>query len=286
MTHVLPQFHGRAFAALIFGASAIGFAPIFMRLSPLGPTATAFWRLGLAMPLLWTIFLWPTPGDRANRPDWTKWHWLLLPGVLFTCDLAVWHWAVNLTSVSNSTILANAAPIFVTFWAWLLIKEKITVPYLGVLAAANLCTVFLIGGNLQLSKETLLGDALSILTAMFYGSYQLSIKNARAHFPTVTIMAVCGLISCVLLGVIAAVSGETFFWGPDTAPQWPGLAAGACAPVPRGRAGLHRVCAGPSTGAFFFRHAVNPADHRVHNCLDSFRGGAGPLAVVWWNCYS
>jgi len=41
-----------ALAALIFGAVAIGFAPIFVRLTETGPVAAGFWRLALALPLL------------------------------------------------------------------------------------------------------------------------------------------------------------------------------------------------------------------------------------------
>ncbi len=42
-----------ALAALISGAVGIACTPIFVRLSELGPTATAFWRLALALPVLW-----------------------------------------------------------------------------------------------------------------------------------------------------------------------------------------------------------------------------------------
>ncbi len=42
-----------AFIALISGAIGIAFAPIFVRLSELGPGATAFHRLLLAVPFLW-----------------------------------------------------------------------------------------------------------------------------------------------------------------------------------------------------------------------------------------
>jgi hypothetical protein len=44
---------GLALAALIAGAVGIACAPIFVRLSELGPTATAFWRLALALPVVW-----------------------------------------------------------------------------------------------------------------------------------------------------------------------------------------------------------------------------------------
>jgi hypothetical protein len=37
-----------AFAALLLGAAAIAFAPIFVRLSDTAPSASAFWRVALA----------------------------------------------------------------------------------------------------------------------------------------------------------------------------------------------------------------------------------------------
>ena len=38
-----------ALAALLLGACSIAFAPIFVRLSETGPTASAFWRTALAV---------------------------------------------------------------------------------------------------------------------------------------------------------------------------------------------------------------------------------------------
>ena len=42
-----------AFILLLLGAAGIAFAPIFVRLSELGPMTTAFWRCALAVPALW-----------------------------------------------------------------------------------------------------------------------------------------------------------------------------------------------------------------------------------------
>jgi len=51
--------HSSRFAlpALLIGATAIGLAPIFVRLSELGPEATAFYRLFLSLPLL-GLWVW------------------------------------------------------------------------------------------------------------------------------------------------------------------------------------------------------------------------------------
>src|SRR5439155_18498107 len=42
-----------AFVALLTGAVGIAFAPIFVRLSEIGPSATAFYRLFFALPWHW-----------------------------------------------------------------------------------------------------------------------------------------------------------------------------------------------------------------------------------------
>ncbi len=85
-----------AFTALVAGAVAIAFAPIFVRLSELGPTATAFYRLALALPLLW---LWVGRERRVKReqrrPSSRRDAFqLALAGLFFAADLAVWHWSI------------------------------------------------------------------------------------------------------------------------------------------------------------------------------------------------
>ena len=49
--------------ALIIGAVGIAFAPIFVRLSELGPSATGFHRMFLALPVLW---LWAGVDSRRG----------------------------------------------------------------------------------------------------------------------------------------------------------------------------------------------------------------------------
>ena len=118
-------------AALVVGAIGISFSPILVRLSELGPTATAFHRVFLAAPLLWAVLLWSdrrAPAPPASARAWPRRReaWLLIAaGVAFAGDLGIWHWSVQLTSVANSTLLANLTPIFVTLAAWLLFGELI-----------------------------------------------------------------------------------------------------------------------------------------------------------------
>ncbi len=199
-----------AFLALLTGAVGIAFAPVFVRLSETGPGATAFYRILFALPLLW---LWmglenkndPSPRQPATRREFGQ---LALAGLFFAADLAVWHWSIKKTSVANSTLLANFTPIFVTLGARLLFGEKITGLFvLGMTLALSGATM-LVGAGLNLSAAHLSGDALGILTAVFYAAYMLTIKQLRGTFSTATIMSWSGLSSSLALLVIALLSGD------------------------------------------------------------------------------
>ncbi|MEE8280115.1 MAG: hypothetical protein V3R55_05380, partial [Alphaproteobacteria bacterium] len=45
--------HNLALAGLVLGATATAFNPVFVRLSDLDPTASAFHRMAWALPVLW-----------------------------------------------------------------------------------------------------------------------------------------------------------------------------------------------------------------------------------------
>jgi len=214
----------RALAALFAGAVAIAFAPIFVRLSELGPSATAFHRLALALPALW-LWVWleqplhTRVGARhrlpASRGDFLR---LALAGLFFAGDLAVWHWSINFTSVANATLLANVAPVFVTLGGWLLFGQRFSGRFLLGLVLAMAGAAVLMGQSLSFGVEQLLGDALGLLAALFYASYILAVGRLRATFSTATIMAWSGVVTAITLLPVALLAGESLL--PATAFGW------------------------------------------------------------------
>jgi drug/metabolite transporter (DMT)-like permease len=207
----------RSFALpiLFLGAIGIAFAPIFVRLSEVGPVATAFYRLFLAIPMLliWTqIDVHSASRKQRAKPrvPQTKyeWKWVCLAGLFFAGDLAVWHWSIVFTTVANATLFANFAPIFVTFGAWLLFKEKITVPFIIGLFFALGGAALLIGISFGQSSGQVLGDALGLLTAVFYAGYILSIKQVRTMFSTSVTMMWSGIVTAIVLFIIAITTED------------------------------------------------------------------------------
>jgi drug/metabolite transporter (DMT)-like permease len=204
--------------ALILGAMAIGFSPIFVRLSEVGPTATAFWRVALAFPPLFLLArLSPAPAwQTAPRKEWRLLAWA---GVFFAADLAVWHLALGLTLVANATLESNFAVIFVPLFGWLLFRQKVTRRFLLAVAVALAGTLLLIGKNAHVSAQTLHGDALGICSAVFYSGYILSVKFARdRRLGTADIMAVTAFVSAATLLALALVTHEPLL--PATPHGW------------------------------------------------------------------
>jgi drug/metabolite transporter (DMT)-like permease len=206
----------RALAALLFGATCIALSPIFVRLSEAGPTATAFWRVALALPALWLFaFL-----KKSNRKRYSgRWPLLLAAGFAFAGDLGFWHLSIQFTSVANSTLLANLASIFVTLAAWLFQRQRPTGTFLAGLAAALAGVAMLVSTSAAFSHTGLLGDALGVLTAMFYAGYIFAVKGLRDRGEqTLQLMAITSTITAILLLPAALASGEVFL--PQTAYGW------------------------------------------------------------------
>jgi drug/metabolite transporter (DMT)-like permease len=190
-------------AALILGGAAIGGSPIFVRLSEVGPLATAFWRVGLALiPLLIVAMARPRKsGVRpANLADCIM---LALPGLFLATDLVTWHLSLHMTSVANATLLANLAPIFVAAIGWLFLRAKITKLFLLGLLTAMVGIVTLKGGLSGLANGDLRGDGLATVAALFYAGYILVIGRLRSRFDTLQIMVWSTTAAAVCLLPIA-----------------------------------------------------------------------------------
>ncbi|MBN1218977.1 MAG: DMT family transporter [Anaerolineae bacterium] len=205
-TKNLPRI---ALGVLLSGAIALGFAPIFVRLSEVGPSATAFWRVALAVPIFW---LWMTLDGQGvatlRKPRSTDYFWLMAAGLFYACDLAVWHWSLYFTTVANATLLTNFAPIFVALGSWLLFGERFKRLFLLGLILAIAGATMLIGMSFNLSVGHLWGDLLGLASAIFYGCYLLTVKQLRNRFSAATIMTWGGVASSVALLLFTFLSGE------------------------------------------------------------------------------
>ena len=237
-----------ALGALLLGATCIALSPIFVRLSETGPTATAFWRVALAVPVLWILYFVKTKGRSA--PYSGKWPLLFAAGFAFAGDLGFWHTSIQLTSVANSTLLANLASIFVTLAAWIFLRQKPTGVFLAGLAAALAGVAMLVRTSLGYSPTGIIGDALGVVTAIFYAGYILAVKGLRDRGETTLhLMAVTSTITAILLLPVALATEHGLL--PGSLYGW-GILLGLALISHAAGQGPHRLRPRPSAGGVLF----------------------------------
>ncbi len=208
-----------ALPALLLGAAGAGLSPIFMRLSELPPTASAFYRVFLALPLLW-LWQWaeapPQQVDRMAPPP--GWPLMALAGLFFAGDLFFWHWSVAYTSVANATLLANFAPVLVTLAAYFLFGQRVTGRFLAGLMLTMGGAVILLGDSLSLSMDHLFGDGLGLTTALFLAAYLITVSRLRQYYGVGEIMAKSTVVTALVLLPLAAMRGEPLL--PPSVSGW------------------------------------------------------------------
>ena len=165
------------FILLAFGAMLIGFAPIFVKLSMLSSSAISFYRMFLALPFLFLLnyILNKKLLFRVNNKKTI--FYAAFASVAFTTDLTLWHLSMDITSVSNATIIVNSAPIFVAILSFIFFKERLTKGFLSSFLVTYIGIVGLIYFSNNYLNGKLLGDILCLIAAFFYGIYLLVIAK-------------------------------------------------------------------------------------------------------------
>jgi drug/metabolite transporter (DMT)-like permease len=204
-----------AFAALGLGAVAMGISPVFVRFASadVGPFASAFWRVGLALPLLYAWMRFEEARqdgvDRNTVPapalprSFTK--ATLLVGLLFSGDLFFWHLSILNTTVANATFFATTAPIFVVLFVWLVLRQRVSRATLAGLALCLLGGGALIGQTLQVDPDRIRGDLYGIATAFFFGLYFLAVGRARKTSGAARVTFEASVVTAAVLLAIACL---------------------------------------------------------------------------------
>jgi drug/metabolite transporter (DMT)-like permease len=213
-----------AFAALCLGAAAMGISPIFVRYAAadVGPYASAFWRVALALPVLYGWMRLEEARGGAARPPRAFSKATCLAGVFFAGDLFFWHIAILRTTVANATFFATTAPLFVILVSWLVLRQHIARRTVAGLALCLGGGAALIGQSLEVAPARLWGDFYGLATALFFGLYFIAVERAREQTGAARITFESGVItSAILLFVALFLDGRV----------WPSTATGLSALV-------------------------------------------------------
>jgi len=188
-------------AALFVGALAMGLSPIFVRLAQVGPFTSAFWRVALALPVL---YAWMRLSERRRAiPSQAFAPATICAGLAFTADLFFWHLSIVTTNIANATFFATTAPIWVILFGWLLFRRRTQA---AVLVGLALCIVggsALLTQSLRIGARTALGDLYGLITGVFFGLYFLAVEAARQRASAARVALEATIITTALLLLIS-----------------------------------------------------------------------------------
>ena len=210
-----------AITALFLGIFTVSFAAIFIRLSEqeIGPYATIahrYWIATVALGL-WVGF----QQFRKNRQDpevkpsqpLSRREWILLiaAGIIAGLDMSLWALSLTQTSVANAAVLGNLAPVFTTLGTWLIWKQGFDNRFLMGLALA-LGGAFTLGiEDFQLVPAHLQGDAIALVSAVFFSAYLLTVEQLRVRLSATTVLLGCSAVASIVSTAIALGFEEHFF---------------------------------------------------------------------------
>ena len=206
-----------ALLSLLLGVLILSFAAILTRLAEneLSVSATVFNRYLIATVALgsWQFFasrLNPPsesppvvePGDRAL---------FLLSSVLGTGAVSLWALSLTQTSVANSNLLHNVTPVFAVLGGWLFLGQRFDLKYLLGLLVAIAGVAMVSFADLQASTESVSGDCIALLSAVFYAFNYLTREKLRSKFPAIKILFWTCLLSSIYTFLLALQTQSPLF---------------------------------------------------------------------------
>jgi drug/metabolite transporter (DMT)-like permease len=241
-----------------------------VRLADVGPIASGFWRLALAVPFL-ALFAWrqqrgqplPPPGLIVS---------LAVGGLFFAADLAAWHIGIGMTKLANASLFSNASGFILVIYGFVLLRRLPRMVQGLALACAAAGTGLLMGSSYELSQKNFTGDLFTLLAGLLYTGYLVVVDRARKTMPPMPVLATATAAGAIPLLLFALALGQKVMpgdWTPllilsfGSQVLGQGLlvyAVGYLSPVVVGLGLLAQPAAGAVIGSYVYGERLSGAD--------------------------
>jgi drug/metabolite transporter (DMT)-like permease len=200
---------------LLVANLALALGPLFVRLADTGPVAAGFWRLTLALPVILALSL-REPAQRRRVAGGT----LALvagAGAFFALDLASWHIGIATTKLGNASLFGNAGSVILMAWGLIAARRAPRVLEIAAIVASLAGAALLMGGSLEISHASFVGDLFCLLAGLFYAFYILMLAPARERLGQFSLLLWSTLTGAPILLAVAALMSESIVphdWTP------------------------------------------------------------------------
>jgi drug/metabolite transporter (DMT)-like permease len=212
-----------ALAALAGGVITISWSAIFVRWAQMPGVSSAFYRMLIAVLVLWPMLLFSRKGLRglSRRTLWIT----AAGGVFFAGDVGFWNIAVRHTSAANATFLSNSAPLFVGLFTWMLTRRLPSARFWIALLVALIGTGLIVLADLRNAVSRSGADGLAVFAAICFALYLVITGRLREQTDTAVLLTLSTTASAVALW-ISAVATHTSLAVPNAASWWALLGLG------------------------------------------------------------
>ena len=180
---------------------------IFVKLSPLPPINTGFYRVLFSIPILMP-FLKKSELQSLNRKQIAI---IVLAGAFLAGDLTLWNSSFSYTSVANANVLVNLTPFTVIPVSYFLFKEKMTTKFLFGGLVTLIGVLVLMSNKVSMSPDRLLGDSLSLGSSVFYAMFMITVYKLRDSVTSTIIMFISAfgeLWPLLALALVSQILGQ------------------------------------------------------------------------------
>ena len=194
--------------ALLIGILCISIFPVIVRLNLTSGLISAFYRMAIATVIILPFALYRKKLKLENIK-------MLLPmmvcGILFASDIAVWNISIQNSSATQATLLTNLSPIWVGVFSLLFLSFRPRKSFwLGTLIALIGMTVF-VGVDTILNLQLDFAFFLGVLSGVLYALYILVSKSVLEKLEVITFITYSMIFSTIFLLIINVAFGEQFF---------------------------------------------------------------------------
>lgn len=259
-----------AFPALIVGNLILALGPWMVRLADVGPVASGFWRVALAIPFL-ALLAWRQQTGRES-PPWSLVAMVAAGGLFFAADLAAWHVGIGLTKLANASLFGNASSFILVVYGFVILRQLPRKVQALALLLAVAGTALLMGSSYELSPRNFTGDLFTLGAGLLYTGYLLAVDRARRTMAPMPVLAIASAAAALPLLLLALALGQKLLpddWTPllilsfGSQVVGQGLlvyAVGYLSPVVVGLGLLAQPAAGAVIGRFAYGETLSLAD--------------------------
>ncbi len=191
--------------SLIIGVISISIFPVLVIWAPVSGISSAFYRMfiGLACLLPYVLIT-----KQLTVPPKSLWAPIVVCGVLFGTDIAVWNLSIHYSNATQATLLTNLSPIWVGIGSFLFLSNKPgTRFWLGTVVAIS-GLIILLGMDTLSEMKFDKGFVLAVISGMLYATYMIVSKTVLNRVKIVSFMTISMAVSSIYLLIICRVLDE------------------------------------------------------------------------------